>query len=178
MVAIVDIIIVGIIVLFTYIGARRGLLNEVISLLFLIAAVLLPLFLADNMMDLFYRPATDEIDAFYRKAIYGLVFAAMFIGILLLGMLTRVLAQRVMSNQFTILNHVLGGVFGFLRGVVACIALIALINLSVSQLSFWDSGSRLTPWLKPVADLLNEQFPSDYLEAASDFGSKLDELVE
>lgn len=169
MIAIVDIIIAGIVILFAYIGVRRGLMNEIIALVFLVAAVMLPLLFADNVMDMFYRPASSDIDQVYRKVIYGLVFALMVVGILLAGMFARALAKQATDERFTVMNHVLGGVFGFARGCIVCIALISAVDLMLPDYGMWSRDSELTHFLQPIADYIGEQFPDDYLRHRSDF---------
>lgn len=162
MVAAVDIAIFAVVALFAYVGSRRGLVSEVLSLVFLVLAVMTPLLFADNVMDLFYSPASDAIDDFYRKAIYVAVFALMFIGVLAIGSFTRMAAEHVSADGFKVLNYIFGGVFGFLRGVFVCVALIALADLLLPHSGFWEYDSKLVPALLPVSNHLSEWFPIEY----------------
>ena len=117
-------------------------------------------------MELFYSPANDEIDAFYRKAIFSLIFVLMVIGVLILGAVVRGATKHSTSGQFPVLNHVLGGMLGLLRGVFVCAALIALLDLSLER---WEVGdyrheAKLIKVISPFADYLKEWFPTDYFE--------------
>lgn len=107
----IDYVIIGIIALSTLIGLVRGFLREVLSFITLLGA----LFIAWT----FYKEFADKFvdwvpDLSIRLAVAFLILVA---GVLILGAILGYLLYALLEKKgLTNIDHILGAVFGGLRG--------------------------------------------------------------
>ena len=97
----------------------RGFAREALSLLGWVAAFILSNLYADRLASLM-------VDLFHNESLrYMAAFAALFIGVLLLfnllGMLVR---QLIRLTGLSVLDRLLGTVFGFTRGIIILLVVI------------------------------------------------------
>jgi len=118
-----DYAIIGIMLVSLLLGLWRGLVYEVLSLLgWPLAFVLSRMFAADLEPLL---PISQEV------ARVALAYALVFIVVLIVwGMLVWLFAKLIKAVGLGVLDSVLGGVFGLLRGVLVILVLVWLAGMS------------------------------------------------
>lgn len=158
----VDIVIAIIVLFFAVIGALRGLVSEALALAFLVMAVLGPVLFAGDVVALVYAPANHQIDEVYHDLVHISVFAVMFMVILAIGFITRLLIGKMFGNRLAAMNNILGCVFGFLRGLGVCIALIVLAGFTAFPDALWWRQSELIPLLMPAVRYVGGWLPAEY----------------
>ena len=140
------------------IGAVRGLFREALSLVIWAAALIMAALFADPVSASLER----WIDAETLR--YPLAFAALFVGVLLLGaVLQHVVGWLVVATGLSGLDRVLGMLFGMVRaGVLLVVAAAVLQPLFAAEV--WWQASRLLPHLlavqEDVIDFLRQAFAS------------------
>ena len=134
----IDIILAIIILVTLVLGLIKGLVRQVIGLV----AVVAGLVLAAR-----YYPRTG---AFVRKIVSnGVVadfigFLALFAAVIAVGWLVGLLVSKLMKGPLNFLDHVLGGVFGLIKGVLICgVIVFALLVFEVRRDAL--AGSTLAP---------------------------------
>lgn len=148
-------------------GLMKGLIHEVFSLVGVILGILIALILGPQLTPVLGRWIP------YESAAYAAAFLLIFIGVLLATSLVGALLTKVLDvAHLGFYNRVLGGAFGFIRGVL--IGLILAIGLTL----FLDPGteflteSKITPRLawgaKVLAPLLPEHPRKVLLERLED----------
>ncbi|MDO9011812.1 MAG: CvpA family protein [Gallionella sp.] len=126
-----DYAMIGIMLVSLLLGLWRGLVYEVLSLLgWPLAFVLSRMFAADLEPLL---PISQEV------ARVALAYALVFIVVLIVwGMLVWLFAKLIKAVGLGVLDSVLGGVFGLLRGVLVILALVWLAGMSdLPEQSLW-----------------------------------------
>ena len=118
-------------------GAWRGLVYEVLSVLGWIAAFVLAQWLAPDAAALL--PMGQVGEAIRYAAGFVLVFVASAFGAGLLAWLVKKLVEAVGLRP---VDRVLGGVFGAARGAVAMLAVAVVVHLLVLSDSAWWHESR------------------------------------
>ncbi|MDD5394704.1 MAG: CvpA family protein [Thiothrix sp.] len=160
---ILDIGILVLIVLSAVIGLIRGFVREALSLATWIAAV--------GLSFLYVKPLAAELPFAVQSEVarMGIAFAIIFFGVLVVGaIINHLLSTAVSSIGLGKVDHVLGGVFGVLRGGLIVTLLVMLLGLTVSKQSWWQS-SLLAPWFVGIGETIKAVVPipqsfSNYLE--------------
>jgi len=151
---------------------RKGLSREIIGLVSVCLALLLGLW--------FYGPAGSHLLPYLssRGAANFAGFAMVFCGVLLLGSLLSLVVGRFLRvTGLSFFDHVLGAVFGTLRGLLISVALITGIMAfsSGSQPPASVVHSRIAPFVVGAARIaaalapheLNEGFRKTYMRVKS-----------
>jgi len=118
-----DYAVIGIMLVSLLLGLWRGLVYEVLSLLgWPLAFVLSRMFAAD------IEPLLPiSLEAARVALAYALVFIA---ALIVWGMLVWLFAKLIKAVGLGVLDSVLGGVFGLLRGMLVILALVWLAGMS------------------------------------------------
>lgn len=158
----VDVIIVLILVISTLISFIRGFTREALSLVAWIVAIWVALSYCHALAD--KLPGSISQDEL-RVVI---AFAAIFIVVLLLGALASYLISHLVEKtRLTLMNRLLGLLFGAARGVLLiAIAILAAQLTPIPDYSAWKK-SELIPEFTPVTkwiqsflpDYVNKHFP-------------------
>ena len=149
-----DVMILGLLVLFTGMGALRGGMREALSLVVWLLAVLCGWLFAD--------PVSEWFDAFAdRELRLLLAFLALAIGtltLLTLGVFVlRLLLPRPAPD---LTSRALGGVLGGLRGAIVVVVLMLLAGLtSIPKKDGWRDSSLVELFL-PAAKQLRDVLPA------------------
>jgi membrane protein required for colicin V production len=138
-------------------GAWRGLVYEVLSVISWIAAFVLAQWFAPRVAAMLPMGATAE------SLRYASGFLLVFIGVVfaggLLAWITRKLVQAVGLRP---IDRALGAVFGLIRGAVLLLALALVIDMTPLKRGDWWTGSKgadvSTSALKALKPVLPEQF--------------------
>jgi membrane protein required for colicin V production len=91
----------------------------------------------------------------------GLGYAICFFGILLLGMLVRFAARRLIwSTGLSGIDRLLGVLFGFVRGALVVTILVFLVGLTAVTRESWWQQSVLLPQFQGAAAWLGQNIPA------------------
>jgi membrane protein required for colicin V production len=150
-----DGIILGILALSVLIGLMRGLVAEVLSLVAWIAAFWVAAVFGPDVAALF------ENSISLPMARIALGYAICFFGILLLGVIVRFAARRLIwSTGLSGMDRLLGVLFGFVRGVLVVTILVFLVGLTAVTREPWWQQSVLLPQFQVAAAWLGQNIPA------------------
>ena len=152
-----DLLILGIVAIFAAIGAWRGLLREVISLLTWFLSCVLAWFYAAPVSRLFHGFIEDA--ALRQLFAFVLIFAAVFV----LGQVASWLLHKYfpLRRHFRLVNNALGGVAGAARGAVIVIAVFLVAGLTSAPRLAWWRDSAFTPYFERAAVYVAGYIPRD-----------------
>jgi membrane protein required for colicin V production len=154
---ILDLIFGGVMLVSLLLGAWRGLVYEVLSVLSWIAAFILAQWLAPEVAH--KLPLNGVSEALRYAAGFALVFVlAAFAG----GMLAKLVKMLFAAVGLQPVDRVLGAAFGLVRGVVLLLAATIVIGMTPLQTSTWwqqSVGAGITlATLKGLKPVLPEEF--------------------
>jgi len=173
---IVDLIILGILLIFIYGNYRKGFTNAVFSFIAIVAAIYGAFRLYPDVA-VYLRKYIDSPD---MAAI--LSFALLFLAIsLAVNYISKLLGKSIDSMSLGWLNSALGGAIGFAKGFVlvgVVVYVLSSLNYPVGKRQF--SESRFTPYVtqyftKVVRIALNV-LPEDIKQKGERYGQELNEL--
>jgi membrane protein required for colicin V production len=150
----VDWAIIAVLTVSTLISLWRGFAREALSLLGWVAAFVLANLFADRLSDLLTQFIDNE------PARYMAAFAVLFVGVLLLFNLLGVLVRQLIRlTGLSILDRLLGTVFGFTRGLIILLVVSFILRQlmpSSNQQAFNES------LLMPHLDILMQWVQSTF----------------
>lgn len=152
-----DLIILAVMLVFTAIGAWRGLVREVITALTWVLSGLLAWLFAGKLSVIFKGMVDDPA---LRQL---LAFVLIFIVVFVLGIVASWFIHKHLPGKrgFRIANNVLGGVIGAARGAVIVIAVFLVAGLtSFPQRPWWREAS-FTPYFERAAVYVAGYMPHD-----------------
>jgi membrane protein required for colicin V production len=161
---------------------RKGLSREVIGLVSVVAALLLACW--------FYGSAGSLAAPYVSSpsVAHFIGFAAIFVGVLLLGGVISYVVGRFLSvTGLSIFDHLLGAVFGLVRGVLIAVALV------MGMMAFSNAAgpppsvvhSRMAPYVIEAAHVVSKMAPHEvregfrktYAEVKSAWGKTLQDGI-
>lgn len=150
---------VGVLIISLFIGALRGLVYEVLSVLGWISAFFVAQWLTPDVAALL--PFSSATPAIRFAAAFALTFiAAVFVA----GLLASLLKKLVAATGLRPADRLLGAFFGLARGLVLLLAATLVINMTQFKISPWWEASLGAPFLsaalKGLKPMLPEQFSS------------------
>lgn len=153
----VDWILLAVLVFSMVLGAWRGLVYEVLSVLGWAASFYLAQWLAPDVAA--RLPLQSASDPVRYAAAFVLVFvAAVFVA----GLLAFLLKKLVEAVGLRPVDRTLGAAFGLVRGVILLLAAAVVINMTALKTSDWwvqsTGASVLTAALKGLKPVLPEKF--------------------
>ena len=153
----VDWILLGVLVFSMLLGAWRGLVYEVLSVLgWVVSFFVAQWFAPDLAARLPVQSAADPVR--YAAAFVLIFIAAVFAA----GLLAFLIKKLVAAVGLAPVDRVLGAAFGVLRGVVLLLAATVVIDMTALKTSDWWWESKgapvLTATLKALKPVLPEQF--------------------
>ena len=155
--AVVDWVILGILALSTLVSLKRGFVKEALSLLTWIAAVLIA--------RVFANPVSVLLEPYIETASVrlGAAYLVLFIGTLMTGgLVNHLVGEFVRVTGLGGLDRLLGMIFGFARGLLIVMFVVALLHyvLPVEE-DQWYTESRLIPevvgWIEQFGPVVWEQ---------------------
>ena len=153
----VDWILLGVLGFSMLLGAWRGLMYEVLSVLgWVVSFFVAQWFAPDLATRLPVQSASDPVR-------YAAAFVLIFIGaVFAAGLLAFVVKKLVAAVGLAPIDRVLGAAFGVLRGVILLLAATVVIDMTALKSSSWWQESKgapvLTATLKALKPVLPEQF--------------------
>lgn len=140
-----DYLIIAVIAVSALISLARGFVREVVSIVVWVAAFWLAV--------AFARPFADFLSRYIDSTTLqiGLAFAAIFVGVLLVGALISFLAGLLVSKTgLSGTDRAVGVVFGAARGLLlTALAVLALGLTRMPQESWWRQ-SVMIGWMQPL----------------------------
>ena len=153
----VDWILLSVLVFSMLLGAWRGLVYEVLSVLGWAASFYLAQWLAPDVAA--RLPLQSASDPVRYAAAFVLVFVA---AVFLAGLLAFLLKKLVEAVGLRPVDRTLGAAFGLVRGVILLLAAAVVINMTALKTSDWwvqsHGASVLTAALKGLKPVLPEKF--------------------
>ena len=149
---VMDWVFVGVLVVSMLVGAWRGLVFEVISVVSWIAAFVLAQWFAPAVGQWLPISSTNE------ALRYGLGFLIVFVGTIFAGSLIAFVVKKLLAAVgLSPADRLLGAAFGVVRGVVILLALTVLVGMTPFKTAPWwqeSEGAKLAGvalhGLKPV----------------------------
>ena len=138
----VDLVLLGIFLLSVLIGLWRGFVFEIVSLLGWLVAFIIANSAGPFLADLVPLSSTDPQLRLW--AAYVIVFVLV---LLTCTLLARMLRALVAATPLSFIDHLLGGVFGMVRGALILVVAATLVMLSPYANSTTWKSSHGALWL-------------------------------
>ncbi len=155
--SVVDWVLLAALVLSLLVGAWRGLVYEVISLVAWAAAFVLAQWFAPEVAQKLPMSGLAE-PARYAAGFVLTFIAAVFVG----GLLAALIKKLVSAVGLAPMDRVLGAIFGLVRGVVILLAVTVVIAMTPMKTSVWWNESigagLLSASLKGMKPVLPQDF--------------------
>ena len=153
----VDWALLGVLVLSMLLGAWRGLVYEVLSLLGWAVSFFAAQWFAPDVADMLPLQSAGQ------PVRYAAAFVLVFIGVLIVcSLITVAIKKAVQAVGLRPIDRTLGAGFGVLRGAIMLLAFTVVINMTALRNSSWwiESGSAgvLTTALLTLKPMLPAQF--------------------
>ena len=130
--AVVDWVFIGVLVFSLLVGAWRGLVYEVISLVSWVAAFVLAQWFAPAVAHWLPISSTNE------ALRYGIGFVLVFVGTVFAGGLIAFLVKKLLAAVgLSPMDRLLGAAFGVVRGVVVLLAVSLLVGMTPLKSAPW-----------------------------------------
>ena len=152
-----DWIFVAVLLASMLIGAWRGLVFEVLSLLGWVVSFFVAQWWADDMAALL--PMGESAGSLRYAAGFAVVFVA---SVFVCGFLTRLAKKLVEAIGLRPADRTLGAVFGVLRGLVLLLAVAVVADLTPLRDAAWWQESRGAPVLAEVLRGLKPALPDEF----------------
>jgi membrane protein required for colicin V production len=141
------------------VGALRGFIKEVFSLLVWAAAFLVAWHFADDVADLMEGAIT------LPSARTAMGFVGLFVAVLLIGgLINYLLGKLVESTGLSGSDRLLGGVFGAVRGLALVVAALLVAGFTPIPEDPWWQDSRTIQRLLPMVEWSAEFLPDNIRE--------------
>ena len=154
-----DYAILGTILISVGVGALRGFIKEVFSLVVWSAAFVIAYLYADNVAVLM------ESHVSLPSARTAMGFTGLFVSVLLVGGLVNYLLGRLVeSTGLSGTDRLLGGVFGAARGLALVVAVLLVAGFTPIPADPWWKDSQVIQRLLPFATWASEFLPESVRE--------------
>jgi membrane protein required for colicin V production len=139
------------------VGAWRGLVYEVLSVMGWIAAFLLAQWLAPEVAE--KLPMQSSGETLRYAAAFVLVFIA---SVFAAGLISALMKRLISAVGLRPVDRILGAVFGLFRGLILLLALSVVVHMTALHESDWwlesKGGPMLMTLLKGLRPMLPEKF--------------------
>jgi membrane protein required for colicin V production len=153
-----DIIIIAVIVLSVIIGIFRGLIQESISLVTWVGAIIVGVVFTQE-----FSPYMTFTDVPFIRSLSA--FMILFVLTVFLGAIVNFfIGKLVRKTPFSVPDRVLGSVFGFARGAILVTIAVLLTGLTqFTQTKTWQE-SKLIQEFEKVAIWMKDRLPEKYAQ--------------
>lgn len=153
---IADLIILSIIVISVVISLMRGFVKEALSLAGWLVSLWVAMTFSSGMAELFGSSIKDPTLRLLAA------FISLFILSLMVGAIVNFFAtQLVQRVGLTGVDRTIGGVFGFLRGILLVTIIVMLLGLTTLPTEKWWDESFFMFRFEAIATWLKDLLPSD-----------------
>jgi len=141
-------------------GAWRGLVYEVLSVLGWIASFVLAQWFAPEVADMLPMQKSDQ------TLRYAAAFVVVFIAsVFAAGLISALMKKIISAVGLRPVDRILGAFFGVFRGLILLLALSVVVHMTALQESEWwlasKGGPMLMTLLKGLKPMLPEKFGAD-----------------
>lgn len=161
-----DWVIVAIFALSILAGIMRGLVREIIALITMIAAFVVAILFTNPLAQAITNtgPVQHAMQQTGEHAslpityvTFGVSFALLFIGVMIIGAILGFFLNAIFTTGFLGFgNRLLGGLFGFIRGVILTLTLIFILQLTAISNQHWWHRSVLIKAYQPALSWLGK----------------------
>lgn len=145
----IDWIIITVLVISSLVSLKRGFTKEAMSLASWLIALFVARLFSDNLASLLAGWLSNEAHR------YTAAFVILFVATLIVGALVNhLLGEFIRVTGLSGTDRILGIFFGFLRGVIIVVAILAMGRLFALE-QFWQD-SVLVPYFDPVIRWVGE----------------------
>jgi len=149
-----DIILVIVLLATLVLGLIKGLVRQAIGLVAVVAGLLLAARYYPRAGAFVHKVVSNPIVADF------IGFLALFAAVIAAGWLVGLLVSKLMKGPLNFLDHVLGGAFGLIKGILICgVIVFALLVFEVRQDAL--AGSKLAPLCFQVTRTVIRLIPGD-----------------
>lgn len=139
------------------VGAWRGLVYEVMSVMGWIAAFLLAQWLAPEVAE--KLPMQSSGETLRYAAAFVLVFIA---SVFAAGLISALMKRLISAVGLRPVDRILGAVFGLFRGLILLLALSVVVHMTALQESDWWLESKGAPMLITMLKGLRPMLPEKF----------------
>lgn len=151
-----DLIVLSIIIVSVVISLMRGFVKEALSLAGWLVSLWVAMTFSSGMAELFGSSIKDPTLRLLAA------FVSLFILSLIVGAIINFFAtQFVQRVGFTGVDRTIGGVFGFLRGILLVTIIVMLLGLTTLPKESWWDESFFMFRFEVIATWLKDLLPSD-----------------
>ena len=155
--AALDWIFIAVLVVSMLIGARRGLVFEVLSLLCWVVSFFVAQWFAQDLAA--WLPMGESVGALRYAAGFAIVFIA---SVFALGFLTSLVKKLIDAIGLRPADRALGAIFGVLRGLVLLLAMAVVAGLTPVGRAPWWQESQAGPVLAETLQVLKPALPEEF----------------
>lgn len=153
----VDWILLGVLVFSMLLGAWRGLVYEVLSVLGWVVSFFVAQWFAPDLAT--RLPVQSASDPVRYAAAFVLIFIAT---VFAAGLLAFIFKKLVAAIGLAPVDRVLGAAFGVLRGVILLLAATVVIDMTALKTSSWWQESKGAPVLAATLKALKPVLPEKF----------------
>ncbi len=156
-----DVVILMVISLFAFIGLKRGLIKEIISIFAIIGGILAGVLFYPYLGEVLIK--TSFIKSKSIASISGFILV-MFFTFVLIKLIGYVLTKIVGTLNLNWFNRICGGCFGAIKGVIISFLIIAGLGFFLSEKEPPFINSIVIPYIKESLSILKEIIPDEFGE--------------
>ena len=157
-----DVILIVILIVTSFLGIIKGLVKQLFGLLAVIIGLILALGFYSQVSWLYRRLISNEVLSHF------LGFITIFLAVLCIGWLSSHTLSKLIKGPLKLLNKVLGGGLGLLKGILVCgVVVFALLVFPISKKALKES--QLSPvclqMTRAIIGLIPRELKEEFREA-------------
>lgn len=157
-----DVILIAILIVTSFLGIIKGLVKQLFGLLAVIIGLILALGFYSQVSWLYRRLVSNEVLSHF------LGFITIFLAVLCIGWLSSRTLSKLIKGPLKLLNKVLGGGLGLLKGILVCgVVVFALLVFPISKKALKES--QLSPvclqMTRAIIGLIPRELKEEFREA-------------
>ena len=156
-----DIVILIVISIFAFLGLKRGLIKEIISIFAIIGGILAGVIFYSSLGDIIIKFNFIKNEAIASVCGFILIMFFTFVLIKLIGYVLTKIVGTLKLNWF---NRICGGCFGTIKGVIISFLIIAALGFILSEKEPPFKNSFFVPYIKESLSILKEIIPDEFDE--------------
>ena len=155
--AAIDWILVAVLAASMLLGAWRGLVYEVLSVIGWIAAFLLAQWFAPDVAE--KLPIQNSGETLRYAAAFVLVF---IVSVFVAGLISALMKKIISVVGLRPVDRIMGAVFGLFRGLIFLLAFSVVVHMTALQESDWWLESQAAPMLMTLLKGLRPMLPEKF----------------
>ena len=155
--AAIDWILVAVLAASMLLGAWRGLVYEVLSVMGWIAAFLLAQWFAPDVAE--KLPMQNSGETLRYAAAFVLVF---IVSVFVAGLISALMKKIISVVGLRPVDRIMGAVFGLFRGLIFLLAFSVVVHMTALQESDWWLESQAAPMLMTLLKGLRPMLPEKF----------------